>query len=156
MSTPTSPRVPADPTREQLDDLDELLQRMLALPVNKLDETAAPPEPVEQRVEPAPEKPQPERKPRPPAPNPARTSPRPASRPAPRVPPPHSDDPGPPPEGWLAPLAWLDAAFDTVAGWFGSPGRWLRGSTGKSLLGWVGLLLLAAALTLLALEWLGW
>ena len=40
MATPTP-----QPTRQQLDDLDALLQRMLALPVNASDE-AAPPEPV--------------------------------------------------------------------------------------------------------------
>jgi hypothetical protein len=41
MATPTPP-----PTRQQLDDLDALLQRMLALPVNPADEPAPPDPPV--------------------------------------------------------------------------------------------------------------
>lgn len=40
MSTSASSRPPS-PTRQQLDELDALLERMLALPVNKLDEEAA-------------------------------------------------------------------------------------------------------------------
>ncbi len=35
MSTPATPRSSGNPTREQLDDLDALLQRMLDLPVNR-------------------------------------------------------------------------------------------------------------------------
>jgi hypothetical protein len=40
MSTPATPRSSGNPTREQLDDLDALLQRMLDLPVNRLEEEA--------------------------------------------------------------------------------------------------------------------
>lgn len=42
MSTPTLPRAPApaNPMRQQLDELDNLLQRMLSLPVNQLDDAA--------------------------------------------------------------------------------------------------------------------
>jgi hypothetical protein len=47
MATPAGPKVPSQANRQQLDDLDALLQRMLALPVNRLDETEqAPPPPT--------------------------------------------------------------------------------------------------------------
>jgi hypothetical protein len=39
--SPRSPGTPANPTRQQLDELDALLQRMLDLPVNKLDKRDA-------------------------------------------------------------------------------------------------------------------
>src|SRR5262245_17599335 len=53
MSTSVSPRSTAvHPTRQQLDELDALLQRMLDLPVNQPDEPA-PPEPA--AAPPAPE-----------------------------------------------------------------------------------------------------
>jgi hypothetical protein len=42
MSTSRSPLAPVNPTRQQLDDLDALLQRMLDLPVSRPDESAAP------------------------------------------------------------------------------------------------------------------
>jgi hypothetical protein len=49
LSQPSS-ETPANPTRQQLDELDALLKRMLDLPVNKLDDAdagrAAPPPPV--------------------------------------------------------------------------------------------------------------
>src|SRR5579883_1698020 len=45
MSTSLSPRsAPVHPTRQQLDELDALLQRMLDLPVNQVDEPAEPEE----------------------------------------------------------------------------------------------------------------
>lgn len=63
MATPNSPN---DLTRQQLDELDTLLQRMLALPLNKPDVPAPP-----GRVElPLPEPPAPPRPPLPPVPRP--------------------------------------------------------------------------------------
>ncbi len=56
----------------------------------------------------------------------------------------------------LYPLAWINGAFDFVTAWLGPVGRWLRGPAGRGLLGWVGLLLLAAALAWLAWDGLGW
>ncbi len=54
MSSPASPRSSANPTRQQLDDLDALLQRMLELPVNQLEEPGeAPPAKSAPVVEPA-------------------------------------------------------------------------------------------------------
>jgi hypothetical protein len=45
MTTSLSPRsAPVHPTRQQLDELDALLQRMLDLPVNQIDEGARPEE----------------------------------------------------------------------------------------------------------------
>ncbi|HLJ95984.1 MAG TPA: hypothetical protein VKU02_22610 [Gemmataceae bacterium] len=59
--------------------------------------------------------------------------------------------------GWpLYPLVWINRAFDFATGWLGPLGRWLRGPAGRGLLGWVGLLLLAAALAWLAWDGLGW
>src|SRR6185437_3747726 len=51
MTTSVSTRSPGtlNPTRQQLDELDALLQRMLELPVNKLEETE--PEAVEESLD---------------------------------------------------------------------------------------------------------
>jgi hypothetical protein len=46
MSTPATPRSSGNSTREQLDDLDALLQRMLDLPVNRTEDDAAEPAPA--------------------------------------------------------------------------------------------------------------
>jgi hypothetical protein len=54
------------------------------------------------------------------------------------------------------PLVWLNQAFDWSTAWLGPLGRWLRGPSGQALLGWSGLLMLAAALAWLALDTLGW
>jgi hypothetical protein len=248
MSTPPPPRPPgpasASSTRQLLDELDALMQRMLALPVNQLDE---PPAPVEQRgprieeqsariadhevggedaeapaertepAAPAPLAPQaftedggriviahapavlpPPHRPAPPAepPRPRFTPPDEpaviippgpspsAPAPAPPVPPPAppavpaprprraappltqpqtlAPPPGPAPAprrrapGWvMRPLLWSNRTFDRWTAWFGSPGRWLRGPRGRSVLGWVGLGLWATALTLALLRFLG-
>lgn len=68
MATPTTPNSPNDLTRQQLDELDTLLQRMLSLPLNKPDATT----PTGQtRAElPLPEPPAPPRPPLPPVPRP--------------------------------------------------------------------------------------
>ena len=56
----------------------------------------------------------------------------------------------------LRPLWWVNGAFDWGTSWLGAPGRRLRGPAGRSLLGWTGLLLLAAAFVWFALEGMGW
>src|SRR5262245_15842262 len=43
--SPSSPPAAGNPMRQQLDELDALLQRMLTLPVNQLDDAPADPEP---------------------------------------------------------------------------------------------------------------
>jgi hypothetical protein len=59
--------------------------------------------------------------------------------------------------GWpLRPLLWLNLAFDWSTTWLGPPGRWLRGPGGRAVLGWGGLLLLAAALAWVALDGMAW
>jgi hypothetical protein len=63
-----------------------------------------------------------------------------------------------PSPGWRRPLLWCNRLFDWCTGWLGPPGRWLRGTEGRSLLGWVGLGLLAGVLAWvlvneLGLEW---
>jgi hypothetical protein len=190
MSTPVPPRSPGlpSPTRQQLDELDALLQRMLALPVNPLDEpnpTADPAAtPASTVSQPAAEvsstgststaaaegfsvrtlsliqlgSSQPES---PASGNGTVSSPTarvavaepgvaPVSSPAPaereRVPTPL----------WLRPLVWGNRIFDRCAGLLGAPGRWLRRPWGRTLLGLTGLLLLAAALGWMVLDWMGW
>ncbi len=171
MATPTPP-----PTRQQLDDLDALLQRMLALPVNPSDE---PPEPLPDPLEPPagnvilddshPILP-PLTQSAPPAPALAVSLPLlnpvpPAERRPPVLPPP--DRPlsprqaliasRPPPDPLLLrPLLGLNRLFDTVALGLGRPGRWLRRPTGRTLLGLLGLLLLAAAVACALLGRFGW
>ncbi|MBL8797495.1 MAG: hypothetical protein JNM56_26580 [Planctomycetia bacterium] len=56
----------------------------------------------------------------------------------------------------LAPLLWLNRTFDRTVGRLGKPGRWLRSAAGRTLLGWIGLLCLAAALALGVFDALGW
>jgi hypothetical protein len=172
MATPTPP-----PTRQQLDDLDALLQRMLALPVNP---SGGPPEPpfpesfnapagnvIIDDSPPA----------RPTAPFPHPSAPPiaislPLLNPVPlaeRRPPilPKPDRPvtprqaliasRPPPESLLLrPLLGLNRLFDTLALSLGSPGRWLRRPTGRTLLGLIGLVLLAAAVMCALLDRIGW
>jgi hypothetical protein len=54
------------------------------------------------------------------------------------------------------PLLWTNWAFDQATSWLGPLGRWLRAPGGRALLGWGGLLLLAAALAWLAWDGMGW
>ena len=56
----------------------------------------------------------------------------------------------------LLPLFWVTRCFDRCTVPLGAPGRWLRGPTGKSLLGWVGLLLLAVVGGIALHDWFGW
>lgn len=57
---------------------------------------------------------------------------------------------------WLQPLVTFNAAFDWGVSWLGPLGRWLRTPSGRTVLGWIGLILLAAALVLVALDGMGW
>lgn len=215
MATAPSPN---DLTRQQLDELDALLQRMLALPLNKPEPAVAfpPPPPLPELPDPPPPKPAPGWR----ADHPAAASPpthlppatvfRPAESVIPRLyapieePPPgdtgtlrgvdapalpHGFDPrddAPPPmqeidvpsafgrmdfaevnpfldpppaieqsaaepenENRLPVLLWpvaaVNAVIEFVLGWFGPLGHLLTRPRVKTALGWVGLLLLAAA-----------
>ena len=57
---------------------------------------------------------------------------------------------------WLRLLIESNRIFDRGMARLGRPGRWLRRPRGRALLGWTGLLFLAAALTLVLLDWIGW
>jgi hypothetical protein len=172
---------PPQPTRQQLDDLDALLQRMLALPVNPTDEPAVPafsepPAPAGNMILSDPLAPAPPR-PTAAAPVPWQTVPTdpvplpllnpvpPAERRAPVLPPPArvlsprqaliaSRPPAPPP--LLRPVLWLNRGFDGLALSLGTPGRWLRRPAGRTLLGIAGLALLAAAVALVLFDRIGW
>jgi hypothetical protein len=56
---------------------------------------------------------------------------------------------------WIRPLVWSNQVFDHITTWLGEPGEWLRGGSGRAVLGWTGLLLLAGALTWAVLVGLG-
>ena len=64
-------------------------------------------------------------------------------------------DDGPPPPLWLWPAAGVNHLYDSLMGRLGAPGRIMRG-TGRTLLGWIGLLLMAAALAWAVFDWLHW
>jgi hypothetical protein len=187
MPTPKRPPAALDPpTREQLDELDALMERMLALPVDPLVE---PPEAG--RADPAPPKRQ-DGEGEPPHPGTAPThitegvSPpaMPATRPdvaegattasvarvevvrrpfARRPPDTRAGGPAPasatgalPLSAWLRPFRSVTQAFDAVTSWLGPPGRWLRGPRGRGLLGWTGVLLLAAAIAWVLWDAVDW
>jgi len=106
-----------------------------------------PPHPALERMPPA------EELPAPPPPTPAAT---PAA-----VTPPKAEEALPPSwveplPFWLWPLSWVNRAFDRFTVPLGAPGRWLRGPGGKSLLGWVGMLLIAVAGGIALHDWFGW
>jgi hypothetical protein len=254
MSTPTAPKPPASgteptshPTRELLDELDALMQRMLALPVNQLEEelrtmaeeTSAPPtgdrlaESEEVASNPAPPANSGEalrtRSISADVPGAARAEEAgdmapphapliafqplpPANQAAPPTFPPESDPPGEKPDSdwerllaagpevlaalgrpetldqpsktpeevitpgspsssmdaqaasslprrgslWLRPILWSNWVFDGVTRWLGPPGRWLRSPAGRSVMGWIGLGLLAGAAAWLLAFGFGW
>jgi hypothetical protein len=217
MSSPPPPR-PAHPTRQQLDELDALLQRMLepdSAPEPPVEGPPAPPPgpAVSYRIiQPAAEAPA----------APAADTPKPgeeqwvplrstwqpsphtwgplaqswqqaqAARGAPPVPPPAAPPAQPPalaPEAaspppiirpvsgfvqrrpeptdaealaappvsrWLRPLVWCNRGFDALTAPLGAPGRWLRGRRGRTVLGAVGLLCLAAAVARAVADGIGW
>jgi len=57
---------------------------------------------------------------------------------------------------WLRPFVWCNQAFDYGTVWLGPLGRWLRGFKGRALMGWTGILLIAAALAWVAVEGINW
>jgi hypothetical protein len=172
MSTPAPP-APTDPLREQLDELDALLQRMLELPVNPVDNDPRP-LPAFPPLPPAPTT----REPLPPLPDRGELRTQEAPLPssvavvealtAPVVAPLPRSEPAPvavrlpelirrpPPPLVLWPLVGVNRVFDRVVSPLGFFGRWFRGRWGRTFLGWVGLLCLAAAAVLLLLDWIGW
>jgi hypothetical protein len=138
-------------TRQQLDELDALLQRMLELPVQSLEDrpaAAEPAAPVSLSVL----DPEPELTEAAPAVPVLRTDlPAPAAPPAPAVF--DEADAEAPLPVWLWPVVWGNQAFDVCVGRLGRPGRWLLRPGGRALLGWTGLLLLGTALALLVYDW---
>ncbi|HXG09993.1 MAG TPA: hypothetical protein VNK04_09405 [Gemmataceae bacterium] len=165
MSAPSPPR-PADAveqhpdmrsalTRQQLDELDALLRRMLELPVYPTEEGPAPAEPAPSLAVPAPEPVAlPSSEPAgpralPPVESPAADLPvSPVSEP--------TEEETLPIAWWLRPILWGNRTFDRGVARLGRPGRWLRQPSGRTLLGVTGLVLLAAALALLVLDWVRW
>ncbi len=61
-----------------------------------------------------------------------------------------------PDTGRLWPLVWINIAFDGLTFLLGPLGRWLRGPTGRPLIGWIGVLLFAGALAWALFDWMGW
>src|SRR5262249_53439127 len=51
------------------------------------------------------------------------------------------------------PLVWLNQRFDTGVARLGPLGRWLQGPSGRSFLGWAGILLLASAVAWGLFDW---
>src|SRR5438034_7983962 len=204
MSTPATTPSPSllQPTRQQIDELDALLERMLELPVNPFDaETAMPAGPeemvfsicspiprirgtevegegVERLQTPAP-------LPQPLSPEyrgegrweedsaavaclegapdlhpdewPVHTvglasAPVVIQRPSMSL----GDAPRRVAPGWLRPVLWINRVFDRHVLRLGEPGRWLRQSRGRALLGTLGIVSLATALTIVLHDWFGW
>jgi hypothetical protein len=175
-----------EPTRQQLDELDALMQRMLALPVTGTEE-----------ADPAPTSSQPVATAQP---FDERTSPQDGDEwaetaapvfedfrfeeaPPVRRPAPASKQPEPalavgsleteqqepimlsPPQvrptivvaaRGLQPLLWCNQVYDLCTMPLGGMGRWLRGENARALLGWMGIILLAAAFAWVAVEGIGW
>jgi hypothetical protein len=150
----------AHPTRQQLDDLEALMQRMLALPVNQVEsepeaelpvletEAVRSEEPAWQPVTPTVETV--------------------VSKP-PSISPPAKPQAANPPAvlarvrsrwprwiRWLSPFLWINRSFDAWTAQLGRPGRWLRSRQGRALLGALGLLFLAAAAGWMILGLVGW
>jgi hypothetical protein len=57
---------------------------------------------------------------------------------------------------WDRWLVWTNRTFDRYTCWLGKPGRWLQGPTGRTVLGWLGLGLLAAAGAWTLSIWFDW
>jgi len=68
---------------------------------------------------------------------------------------PGSVDDDPPAPIWLWPVVGINRVYDGVIGLLGGPGRVLLG-TGRTWLGWIGLIMLAAALAWGILDWIHW
>ena len=188
MATAGQPRSSAldHVTRQQLDELDALMQRMLALPVNPPEDAPGAPtgQPQAATIPTSTNDPPVSRPdvPTEPAPASVRREPPEVANPldaashqavnTPRSPrgalpqPPVTRSPGhpvtpspsrPPRLAWpLRPFLWVNVVFDHTTVWLGPVGHWLRAPGGRALLGWTGLLLLAAALAWLVLDGMGW
>jgi hypothetical protein len=168
MSTSSSqPLTSSSLTRQQLDELDALLQRMLELPAHSAEENAFPnPATAGQTLGVLEEDPV--------AVEPPSISL--ANSPfilrnhsaLPLLPAPETREVtaewrdslreaiSPEPALWLWPLVWGNQVFDHCAGRLGRAGRWLQRPAGRALLGWTGLVCLAAAVALLVYDWIRW
>lgn len=182
MSTVPAPQPrsrPPSTTREQLDELDALLQRMLELPVEPAgtatEDAAAPAALVEAPATADVAEPPVDL---PPPPAPPDVPDQPAAGPGPggevpavravevsrngNVPAPPAPGRGPAGAGedaapaWLGPVVRLNRLFDRATGPLGVAGYWLRRPRGRAVLGWTGLGLLALALGIVLLSWRGW
>jgi hypothetical protein len=187
-------------TRQMIDELDALMERMLALPVNDQDEPEAPRTPVSSPAAapltakltllqvPAEEAPQsahvgtnPSHLPvlgvvrsANPPPSAPTLPPLPEAAPVPVTPlsdrvVPSAVHPDldslicevPEPTGSLGSwfivlLVWGNRLFDHSTAYLGEPGRWLRGTVGRLMLGLSGIALFAAACWWLLSDWFGW
>jgi hypothetical protein len=163
----TTVQSPNDLTRQQLDELDALLQRMLSLPLTPPESSAPAPQPYSPPLPVSPP-PTPREMPAPaprvfsdPTPTPvpwktpaAPTAVMPVAAPAPIVerplpspvivpePPPYAAPLYEPAPLFYAPLVAFNAMLDWVLGQFGFPGRVLRSGFVKTLFGLAGLGLL--------------
>jgi hypothetical protein len=167
MSTPTGSSLGTHPTRQQLDELDALMRRMLALPA---DEEA--PLPARDAEPPAAVLEAPVNPPVPVDVRPRRLlSPPPALLRKDAHPTSESGTPGPFP--WNEPIPetsaedrlserdvpvidWPNRLYDALTFLLGPTGRWLRGPSGRAVVGCTGLLLLAGAVAWGLIDWLGW
>jgi hypothetical protein len=84
-----------------------------------------------------------------PAPPKPATAPQLAPPPSPPLPTPHAPAWG---SGWVHAL---NRRYDRATDWLGPLGRWLRGRQGRNLLGWLGLVMLAAAVGWALVQFLG-
>lgn len=148
----------AHPTRQQLDDLEALMQRMLALPVNQVEgepEAELPTVPAEATAEAGP---------------PVREEAAPVSEPVfgPAKPQAATVVKTPAILGrvghrwprWFAPVVWpvvwINRTFDHWTTFLGRPGRWFRSRQGRALLGALGLLFIVVAVAWTILSLVGW
>jgi hypothetical protein len=165
-------------TKQMLDELDALMDRMLSLPVNDVEESPphekpavlsakltlleSPPTPTfaAALTPPVVETP--------PLPvNPPHFTP-PMSQPTlltneitppsvmPQLEPLISDTAVEAPATSFSPLWWLNERFDAAVGWLPGIGTLLKSSNGRGFLGFLGFILSAAAFGWLLKDWLGW
>ena len=162
MPTPERPVLPDHPTKHQLDELDALMERMLALPVNQPEDLVSMPRlparpvktvslPMVQPTFAVSETLEPKQVSKA-TPAPVLAS---AIKPvrsqlqerafAPRA-----------VSFWLQPAVWCNRVYDAGTAMLGPPGRWLRGRKGRTMLGLTGLALITAALAWAAVDTWGW
>jgi hypothetical protein len=56
----------------------------------------------------------------------------------------------------LWPLGLLDSSLGGMLATFGMPGRWLGQGSGKILIGWAGMMMLAIAAAWGVMDYMGW